>query len=118
MPVKELCFSSIPHNKATEKQKITCEELGDKLFSPTWPSGPSWCSSRKVCLCVVCVFIPFPCDFFKASVWPCDPMISLRQFDHMINLGAPPPDPEGRVGENNLSTSSSQVMVCFSVAIS
>ena len=32
------------------------------LFSPTWPSGPSWCSSRNVCLfryLFVCLMSPF-----------------------------------------------------------
>ena len=42
-------------------------------FSPTRPSGPSWFSSCKVCLCVVClcvcVFVPFPCYFFALSDW-------------------------------------------------
>ena len=35
-------------------------------FSPTLPSGPSWSSSQRVCLCVclsVCLFVPFQCDF-------------------------------------------------------
>ena len=31
-------------------------------FSPTRPSGPSWSTSHKVCLCVVCVFVPWILD--------------------------------------------------------
>ena len=40
---------------------------GFKHFSPTRPSGPSWSSSQhvRVSVCLsVCVFVPFPCNFF------------------------------------------------------
>ena len=49
-------------------------------FSPTRPSGPSWSSSRIVCLCVcLCVCLsPFHAIFFEASHWSSDHMTRSR----------------------------------------
>ena len=51
------------------------------IFSPTQPSGPSWSSSRHVCLSVclcVCLMSPSHAIFFEAFHWHSGHMISLR----------------------------------------
>ena len=44
------------------------------FISPNRPSGPSWSSSRDVRP----FSVPFSCNFFEASHWPSDHMITSR----------------------------------------
>ena len=43
--------------------RIDFNRLFVVIFSPTRPSGPSWTSSRNVCL-FLCLFVLFSCIFF------------------------------------------------------
>ena len=43
---------------------VEASHLFKELFSSNRPTGPIRSSSRDVRLSV-CVFVPFPCDFFK-----------------------------------------------------
>ena len=54
-------------------------------------------SSASVSCMYVCMYVPFPCNFFEASRWPSDHTIRSRP-----HIGQPPPPPRAVPIPNNL----------------